>query len=168
MKKLAALLVIAALAIPAAAAAAEKDIEQIPNCQYCGMDRAKFASTRMYTEYADDSVIGTCSVHCAAVDLAQSFGKAIKSIQVADAKSGKLVDAEKATWVIGADQPGVMAKKSRVAFADRAGAEAFQKEKGGEIADWTAAINSTYGDMWADTQMIRGKRTSGGGMKMGK
>ncbi len=167
MKAFTVLLAAAVLAVAAPALAAEADVEKVPSCQYCGMDRAKFASTRMYIEYADGSVIGTCSVHCAAVDLAQSFGKAITSIKVADAKSGKLVDAEKAAWVLGADQPGVMAKKSRVAFADRADAEALQKEKGGEIAGWEAAINSTYADMWADTQMIRSRRTKGGGMKMG-
>ena len=170
MKKTTALLALAMLVLAPAlpALAAEKDVGMIPSCQYCGMDRAKFASTRMYIEYADGSVIGTCSVHCAAVDLAQSFGKAISFIQVADAKSGQLVDVEKAVWVLGAEQPGVMAKMSRVAFADRADAEAFQKDKGGEVHDWEAAINSTYADMWADTQMIRAKRTKGGGMKMGK
>jgi len=166
MKKIGALLALVALALAAPAAAAEKDVEMIPSCHLCGMDRAKFASTRMYVEYADGSVIGTCSVHCAAVELSQSFGKAISFIQVADAKSGRLLDVEKASWVLGADVPGVMAKKSRVAFAESADAEAFQKEKGGEIHDWTAAINSTYADMWADTQMLRARRT-GGGMKAG-
>ena len=44
MKIAGALLALAVLAVPAAAA--EKDVEKIPSCQYCGMDRAKFASTR--------------------------------------------------------------------------------------------------------------------------
>jgi predicted Rossmann-fold nucleotide-binding protein len=143
------------------AVAAEKDIEKIPSCQYCGMDRGKFASTRMLVEYANGTTIGTCSIHCAAVDLAQSFGKEIKVLKVADHRSGKLVDAEKATWVIGAGIPGVMAAKSRVAFADRGGAEAFRKDNGGEIADFDAAITSTYCDMWTDTQGIRARRTKG-------
>jgi nitrous oxide reductase accessory protein NosL len=140
------------------AGAAEKDVEKIPSCQYCGMDREKFAATRLLVEYANGTVIGTCSIHCAAVDLAQSFGKEIKAIQVADYRSGRLIDAEKAHWVVGAGLPGVMAAKSRVAFADRAGAEAFRKEKGGEIAGFDAAITSTYCDMWPDTQAIRSRR----------
>jgi nitrous oxide reductase accessory protein NosL len=122
------------------------------------MDREKFGSTRMLVEYANGTTIGTCSIHCAAVDLAQSFGKEIKALQVADFRSGKLVDAEKAVWVIGAGVPGVMAAKSRVAFADKAEAEAFHKDKGGEIADFSAAITSTYCDMWPDTQAIRARR----------
>ncbi len=138
--------------------AAEKDIEKIPSCQYCGMDREKFSSTRMLVEYANGTVIGTCSIHCAAVDLAQSFGKEIKALKVADFRSGRLIDAEQAIWVIGAGLPGVMAAKSRVAFADKTEAAAFHKDKGGETADFSAAITSTYCDMWPDTQSIRARR----------
>jgi nitrous oxide reductase accessory protein NosL len=151
-----------ALAIVSPGVAAEKDVEKIPSCQYCGMDREKFAPTRMLIEYENGTTIGTCSIHCAAVDLAQSFGKAVKAIRAADYRSGKLVDAEKAVWVVGAGVPGVMAAKSRVAFADKAAAEAFRKEKGGEIADFEAAITSTYCDMWTDTQGIRARRTKAG------
>ena len=151
----------ALLAAGAAAGAAEKDVEKIPSCQYCGMDRQKFATTRMLIEYENGTTIGTCSIHCAAVDLAQSFTKAIKTIRVADYRTGSLTNAETAVWVVGAGVPGVMAAKSRVAFADKAGAEAFRKEKGGEIADFDAAITSTYCDMWNDTQGIRARRTKG-------
>jgi nitrous oxide reductase accessory protein NosL len=141
------------------AVAADKDIEKIPSCQYCGMDREKFGSTRMIVEYANGTTIGTCSIHCAAVDLAQSFGKEIKVLRVADYRGGKLIDAEKAHWVVGAGIPGVMAAMSRVAFADKTDAEAFRKDKGGEIGDFDAAITSTYCDMWPDTQAIRSRRT---------
>ena len=141
------------------AVAADKDVEKIPSCQYCGMDREKFSSTRMIVEYANGTIIGTCSIHCAAVDLAQSFGKEIKSLKVADFRSGKLIDAEKAHWVIGAGLPGVMAAKSRVAFVDKAEAEAFRTDKGGEIGNFDSAITSTYCDMWPDTQAIRSRRT---------
>jgi nitrous oxide reductase accessory protein NosL len=163
MRMIKAFAVATALALSAAGAgAAEKDIEKIPSCQYCGMDRAKFAPTRLLIEYENGSVIGTCSIHCAAVDLAQSFTKAIRSIRVADYRTGSLTDAETAVWVVGAAVPGVMAAKSRVAFADRAAAEAFRKEKGGEIAGFDAAITSTYCDMWPDTKAIRGRRTKSG------
>jgi nitrous oxide reductase accessory protein NosL len=151
--------VLVLLAGGATAAAAEKDVEKIPSCQYCGMDRAKFSSTRMLVEYENGTTIGTCSIHCAAVDLAQSFGKTIKSMRVADHGTGKLIDAEKAVWLVGASLPGVMAAKSRVAFAAKADAEALRKDKGGELADFDAAITSTYCDMWTDTQGIRSRRT---------
>ena len=140
------------------AGAAEKDVEKIPSCQYCGMDREKFSSTRMLVEYENGTTIGTCSLHCAAVDLAQSLGKTIKAIRVADYRSGKLIDAEKAVWVVGGGVPGVMAAKSRLAFAEKADAETLRKDKGGEIADFNSAITSTYCDMWGDTQGIRTRR----------
>jgi nitrous oxide reductase accessory protein NosL len=141
------------------AIAADKDIEKVPSCQYCGMDREKFGSTRMIIEYANGTTIGTCSIHCAAVDLAQSFGKELKTLKVADYRNGKMIDAEKALWVIGAGIPGVMAAKSRVAFAEKTDAEAFRRDKGGEIGSFDAAITSTYCDMWPDTQAIRSRRT---------
>ena len=137
------------------AGAAEKDIERIPSCQYCGMDRARFASTRMLTEYGNKTTIGTCSIHCAAVDLAQSSGKEIATVLVADYRSGKLIDAAKAVWVIGARVPGVMAAKSRLAFAAKGDAEAFRRENGGEIADFDMALDTTFLDMPADTRSIR-------------
>ena len=145
----------ASVAIVARRRRAEKDVERIPFCQYCGMDRARFASTRMLVEYGNKTTIGTCSIHCAAVDLAQSYGKEIAAILVADHRSGKLVDAAKAVWVIGARVPGVMAAKSRVAFASRADAEAFRKENGGDLADFEIALDTTFLDMPADTRSIR-------------
>jgi len=143
------------LAGAAGAGAAEKDVERIPFCQYCGMDRARFASTRMLVEYGNKTTIGTCSIHCAAVDLAQSYGKEIAAILVADYRSGKLVDAAKAAWVIGARVPGVMAAKSRLAFAAKGDAEAFRLESGGELADFGMALDTTFLDMPTDTRSIR-------------
>ncbi len=157
MKKIAALsLVLCLSALPAAAA--EKDIEQIPACQYCGMDRQQFSKTRMYIEYEGGTTIGTCSIHDAAVDLAQSIGKTIKTIHVADYNTERLIDAEQAAWVVGADLPGVMSGKSRLAFESSDGARAFQKEHGGEVVSWEEAIDDTYDEMWADIKMIREKR----------
>lgn len=137
------------------AGAVEKDIERIPFCQYCGMDRQRFASTRMLVEYGNKTTIGTCSIHCAAVDLAQSYGKEIVSLAVSDFRSGKLIDAGKATWVIGARIPGVMAATSRVAFASKADAEAFRRENGGELGDFEVALDTTFLDMPKDTRSIR-------------
>jgi nitrous oxide reductase accessory protein NosL len=158
MKNISWLLALAVMVTAGPALAAEADIEQIPACQYCGMDRNKFSSTRMLIEYEGGTRIGTCSIHDAAVDLAQSIGKTIKTIWAADYKSGSLIDAEKASWVVGGDLPGVMSKKSRVAFGKKAEAEAFQKEHGGTVASWDEAIDDSYDEMWADIKMIREKR----------
>lgn len=146
------------LFVPALPALGGGDIEEIPACQYCGMDREKFGQTRMLIEYEKGSRIGVCSIHDAAVDLSQSISKTIKTIWVADYNTRKLIDAEKAAWVIGSDLPGVMSAKSRVAFAGKAEASAFQKDHGGEIASFDDAIDDTYDEMWKDIKMIREKR----------
>jgi nitrous oxide reductase accessory protein NosL len=146
------------LLLPALPVLAAGDISDIPACQYCGMDRNKFGQTRMLIEYEKGSKIGVCSIHDAAVDLSQSVGKTIKTIWTADYDSRDLIDAEQATWVIGGDLPGVMSGTSRVAFATKAAAAAFQKQHGGELASFDEAIDHTFDEMWKDIKMIREKR----------
>jgi nitrous oxide reductase accessory protein NosL len=134
------------------------DIKQHPSCKYCGMDRAKFASSRMVIEYDDGGAVGTCSIHCAAVDLAVTLDKAPKAFKVADMASRQLVDAEKAFWVVGGGKPGVMTRRAKWAFADKAAAEAFAKEQGATLATFEEAMKGAYEDMYLDTKMIREKR----------
>ena len=157
---LAAALVFGVLAM---VAFAQEDIKQSPNCKYCGMDRQKFDFSRMLIEYDDGTSMGVCSLHCAAVELALNIDKTPKAIKVGDFSTKSLVDAEKAFWVVGSGLPGVMAAKSRVAFADQTQAESFRRENGGLTADFNAAITSTYCDMWPDTKAIRDRRTKGAG-----
>jgi hypothetical protein len=122
------------------------------------MDREKFGHSRMLIEYTDGSKLGSCSIHCLAVDLAQHIDKTPQAIQAADYPSKKLIDAEKAYWVIGGDKPGVMTKRAKWAFADKAAAEAFIKASGGQLASFDDAMKATYEDMYADTKMIRERR----------
>ena len=96
-----------------------QDIQVHKNCKYCGMDREKFAHSRMLIEYSDGSSVGLCSIHCTAIDLAQAFNKQPEAIMVADYNTKNLIDAEKAYWVIGGKKPGVMTKTAKWAFADK-------------------------------------------------
>ncbi len=151
------------LASPASSfAQAQDDVKQSPSCMYCGMDREKFAHSRMSIEYDDGSVVGLCSLHCAALDLALNIDKTPKAIRVADAGTKKLVDAEKAVWVLGGKKPGVMTQRAKWAFADKAGAEAFVKENGGTVVGFDEAMKAAYEDLHQDTKMIREKRKARG------
>lgn len=134
------------------------DIQKVQKCSYCGMDRGQFAFSRVMINYDDGSSVGTCSLHCAAVDLALNIDKTPTSIEVGDLKTKKLIDAETATWVIGGNKPGVMSKRAKWAFADKAEADSYIKENGGEVASFDVAMKATYEDMYADTKMIREKR----------
>lgn len=137
---------------------AQEDIDKHPACKYCGMDRHKFSHSRMLIEYDDGSVLGTCSVHCAAVDLALNIDKTPTTINVGDYTTKELLDAEKAFWVIVPDQPGVMTRRAKWAFADKAAADTFIKENHGTLVTFDEVMKATYEDMYDDAKMIREKR----------
>jgi copper chaperone NosL len=138
--------------------ALDNDVKDIPACKYCGMNREMFAHSRMHIEYGDGSKVGLCSLHCAAVDLALNLDKTPSSIRVGDYDKKQLIDAEKATWVIGGNRPGVMTKNAKWAFADKSDAEKFQQANGGRIATFDEALQASYQDLGNDTKMIREKR----------
>lgn len=138
--------------------ALEIDTKEIPACKYCGMNREMFAHSRMLIEYSDGSKVGLCSLHCAAVDLALNLDRTPVSIQVGDYGTKKLIDAEKATWIIGGSKPGVMTKNAKWAFADKADAEKFQGVNGGRLGTFDDALQAAYQDLGNDTRMIREKR----------
>lgn len=159
---LAALLIFSMLAM---IATAQDDIQQSPSCTYCGMDRHTFDFSRMMIEYEDGTSIGTCSLHCAAVEFALNIDRTPKAIQVADYGTKALVDAEKAAWVLGGKKQGVMSKGGKWAFKNYADAEAFIKTNGGTLASFDEIMKAAYNDMYDDTKMIREKRKM---MKMKK
>ena len=138
--------------------AMDSDIVKHSSCTYCGMNRAKFAHSRVLIEYDDGSSFGACSLHCASVDLANNIDKAPSTIGVGDYYSKKLTDAEKAFWVLGGKQPGVMTMNAKWAFEDKRSAEKFIKEIGGALAIFDDAIKAAYEDMYKDTKQIREKR----------
>jgi copper chaperone NosL len=139
-------------------AAAEDDIKQFPSCKYCGMDRAKFAFSRVLIDYDNGTAEGMCSIHCAAIDLALNIDKTPKAIMVGDFSTKNLIDAEKAYWVIGGSKMGVMTKNAKWAFEKKEDADAFMKANGGKPASFDQAMKASYEDMYADTKMIREKR----------
>jgi copper chaperone NosL len=154
--------IVALLLITGALAFAETHGEA---CPYCGMEREKFAHTWMVIEYDGGEKEGFCSIHCAALDLALEINKTPMKIEVGDYNSKKLIDAEKAYWVIGGNKPGVMTKRAKWAFGNKNDAEAFIKENGGTLATLDESMKAAYEDMYADTKMIREKRKM---MKMKK
>lgn len=146
------------LSIAGLVLANQGDVENAPSCKYCGMDRAKFAHSRMLVTYDDGTKLGTCSIHCLAVDLAMNIDKSPVTLEVGDYNSKELIDAEKAFWVIDGSKPGVMTKQAKWAFAKQEDAEKFIKDNGGTLATFDAAMKAAYESMYADTKMIREKR----------
>ncbi len=128
------------------------------SCEYCGMSLEKFAHSAMMIKYSDGTVVKTCSIHCAAVDLAIQIDKTPDAIMVADYNTKMMTNAEAASWVLGGKKPGVMTKRAKWAFGDEKSAEAFMDSNGGQLVDFEAAMTSAYTDMYIDTKMIRDKR----------
>ena len=139
-------------------ASADEDQVTHPSCFYCGMDRTRFAHSRALVTYDDGTATGTCSLHCAAIDLSLKIDKTPVSIRVADYTTRQLIDAETAHWVTGGDQMGVMTQRAKWAFASEADALGFVSAHGGSVGEFETAIRATFEDMYADLQMIRDKR----------
>lgn len=140
----------------------ENELQKYPKCPYCGMDRREYHHSRMLVHYSDDLADGTCSLHCAAVSLSINVDREPKAIYVADNASSAeikpLVEAEKATFLIGSQIKGVMTKRSKVAYAGGDAAKAAQATHGGEVGDFGKALTAAYLDMAEDVAMIRKRR----------
>lgn len=130
-----------------------------PSCQYCGMDRVKFAHSRVLIEYDDGTVVGTCSLHCAAIDLSLKIDKTPVALKVADYNTKKLIDAESAYWITGGTKMGVMTKRAKWAFSDENSALDYISANGGVLTEFSNTIKAAYQDMYEDVRMIRAKRS---------
>ena len=122
--------------------AAETKVEAPDACVQCGMNRTKFGHSRMIVTYTDGSSAGTCSLNCVVTDQSKNKGKTVKSFQVADYNTRKLIDAKTAVWVIGGNKRGVMTPVAKWAFADKKDADAFIKADGGKPATFDETLKA--------------------------
>ena len=130
------------------AAFAGDDIDGHRSCNVCGMDRKAYGFSRMLIRYADGTEGGVCSLHCAVIELDADKDRAVKVLLVADRDTRTLIDAEKAFWVIGGSQVGVMSIRGKWAFEEQAGAERFIKANGGKFASFDEVMKATFEDMY--------------------
>ena len=137
---------------PAKSAAA---VDTSSPCKYCGMNCQHYAKSRMLIEYDGIPAQATCSLHCAASELASAKNRRLKSIQVGDFATSEMINADKAHWVIGGSQPGVMTMTATWAFNKRIDAETFIKNNGGKLGDFNDAIDAIYEDLKSTTKMIK-------------
>ncbi len=141
---------------------AQDDIAKYQACPYCGMNRRQYHHSRVLVHYSDDLVDGTCSLHCAAISLSINVDRGPKAIYVADFASAgdqkALVEVGQATFLVGSKLPGVMTKRSKVAFGSEAAAKAAQTDHGGELMDFDKVLLAAHMDMAQDVAMIRKNR----------
>jgi len=136
----------------------KEDLTVHKACRYCGMDRGTYNFSRMLIEYDDGTSVAFCSIHCAAVDLANNIDKTPKAIRVGDFSGKQLIDAENAFWVVGGNKPGVMSRRGKWAFEKKEDAENFIKTNQGKMVSFEEAMKTAYEDMHEDTKAIRERR----------
>ncbi|MDD2901078.1 MAG: nitrous oxide reductase accessory protein NosL [Syntrophales bacterium] len=142
-------------AAPGAKGAIAQDVRKCPECHYCGMNRHSFAYSRMLVRYNDGSAVGTCSLNCTAIDLVVNFKNTPVSFQVGDYQTKKIIDAQKAVWVIGGKKQGVMTDRPKWAFADIKAAQVFIKENGGKVSNFEEVMRIAFEDLYLDTKKTR-------------
>ena len=136
--KIAFMLVVFQLTLMSAWVSAE-EAHKRASCRVCGMYIDQYQKSAAELVYQDGQKEYTCGVACMLREVEDAGGiSAFKSVQVHDWVSGKLVDAEAATYVIGSQVIPDMVP-NYIAFAKREEAEAFMAKQGGEIMDFNFA-----------------------------
>ncbi len=128
-----------------------------PWCHICGMSLKMFYKTSHAVILKDGTKRQYCSIRCLVVDYPKIKDK-IKDILVVDAKTNKLIPAKKAYYVVGSKVPGTMSKVSKIAFASKEDAKAFQKKYGGEIVDFDTAFKIAKNSLKKDMAMLKKKK----------
>jgi nitrous oxide reductase accessory protein NosL len=141
----------------------ENEFEKYPRCPYCGMVRKMWSHTRHLVVYDDDTVDGTCSIHCAAISLSLNMDRGPKAIYAGDAGAEgevkPLADTAQMTYVINPGKMGTMTRASKWAYADKTAAEAAAAEADGtQMVGFDDALRMAFTSMAEDTIAIRKRR----------
>jgi len=128
-------------------AAALDDIHEHRDCVQCGMDRKAYGFSRMLIIYEEGASTGTCSLHCAVIELNASQVRRVKSLLVADRDTRSLIVAENAIWVMGGKKRGVMTERPKWAFGTKPAAQAFISANGGTIVSWEEVMAAAREDV---------------------
>jgi nitrous oxide reductase accessory protein NosL len=117
-------------------------------CPNCGMNLVKF--------YKTSHALGQhqyCSLHCLAEANAGTDGA-----RVVDCVSLKFIPVAEAHYVVGSGIKGTMTMTSKYAFAERAQAESFARENGGELMSFAEAEALARKSLDKENRMIAKKR----------
>lgn len=126
-----------------------------PFCPECGMTLPIFYKTN-HAATVDGKVKQYCSIHCVVEDTQK--GSKLTDIKVVDVTTLKFIAVDKASYVLGSAKKGTMTMVSKYAFANKADAEAFAKENGGEVVDYSGAYKAAESDFAKDSKMVAKKQ----------
>ena len=126
-------------------------------CNVCGMHLTKYYKTNHTAEFKNGHKEQYCSLHCLA-EVHKNHEEKIKTIQVVDTNSLKLIDATKAFYVVGSSKEGTMSPISEYAFLTKEEAEKFKKEFGGEIHNFEETLKFSKERLTKDNEILDEKR----------
>ena len=119
----------------------EHESKERPSCRVCGMYIDQYQKSAAELVFKDGKKESTCGVACMLREVEDAGGmSAFQSVKVHDWVSGKLVDAETATYVLGSNVIPDMVP-NYIAFANREEAEAFAAKEGGDVIDFNIAYD---------------------------
>jgi nitrous oxide reductase accessory protein NosL len=124
-------------------------------CPVCAMSIETYYKTSHAAKIDKKNYHQYCSMRCLALEM-QS--KKVSDIKVVDSASQKLIDANKAFYVVDSDVMGTMSKVSKLAFATKENAEEFNMEHGGKIVDFTSALKMAQESLITDMGMVQNKK----------
>lgn len=111
-------------------------------CDNCGMDRNRYARTR-YEFDTGKGKFHTCSIYCVVV-MGRKLGEKPVNVRVAEyLHPERMIDADRAFYVVGSKAPGTMTRVSKPAFPNKAEAEGFIGKYGGVLTDYRGAVIQT-------------------------
>lgn len=134
-------------------------------CNVCGMHLTKFYKTSHVVEFKNGHKEQYCSIHCLS-EIKRDHGDKLKKIEVVDVNSLKLIDVNKAFYVVGSSKKGTMTMTSKYAFKTQKEAKEFQSKFGGEIKSFEDTVKLATAGLQKDYMSIAKKR--GKMAKMGK
>ena len=121
--------------------ASAEETHKRESCRVCGMYIDQYQKSAAELVLKDGTMEHTCGVACMLREVEDAGGiSAFKSVQVHDWVTGKLVDAQTATYVIGSKVIPDMVP-NYIAFAKREDADAFAAKEGGEVIDFNIAYD---------------------------
>ncbi len=126
-------------------------------CPVCGMNIKMFYKTSHTSKLKNGTPRQYCSIRCLVVDM-QEYGIKTNDIQVIDAKTQKLIDANKAFYVVGSKVKGTMTKVSKLAFATQVDANSFAKKYKGKVVDFKTALDMAKKSLKSDIAMLTKKK----------
>ncbi len=110
-------------------------------CDNCGMNRNAWARTR-YEFTTSKGAFYTCSIACVVV-MGMKLKEGPRNVRVADyLNPTRVLDAERAFFVVGSTAPGTMTAVSKIAFEEKQAAVAFAARYGGRVVGFKDALEA--------------------------